>query len=1206
MLFRHYVPTTLVSGIVLFFTVQVHAQNPYQGPTDEAGDPSAQRLGLMNGNRVSLQISNRVSFGGWPSPLVSLWPNDATGLNTFDNFNLIIGNMEFIKKCSTCAFDSVPVTDEGEIQTLGAQGQLDTLWNAQSSSIQPGFMDLDPTGTIEWGFDPVFGYFNKSNDYPAMSNIPGSWPTEGWPSTGLQTKWPGEWDGRFGRGVRYADLEAFWVCNDAQDLENIESRNDAPLAVRYYPRPGVKIGDLHPDEISVQKGWDWGGLGLRTEVRAYQWNNQQTRDAVFFEYNIANTSDYDLTRAVFGFYLDAANGNKSPTSAAEDQIGYWDKSQNLTYTWSISGSGFGGGTPAVSGWAFLESPGVATDGIDNDGDGMVDERRDNQAEGPWGGFSGVIKGHDAVLKAIIASRDTAKFMAFFGYKSLEDVPAVRQGEWWPGDEDADWKDGVDANGDGIYEVNEDAGDDIGLDGVRPGDLNYFGPDADGTECNHRPDYKEGIGAEPDFASTDVAESDMLGLTSFVMFPHPQQGSPQIKYDQACYDTLAAQRLVPFFGTPSNLYCAFGSGTFRLKKGQTERLSMCNVNSYDDLSGLNDASRNHPAPSLFAKKKVVDAVYNNDYRFSQPPLLPTLSAAAGDGVVYLSWDDKSDKLTRQPFLGGINDFEGYKLYKSTDKYFQDAEVIRDAFGNPAGRKPIFQCDLVDSIMGFPSYSATSGGVLYYLGNDSGLKHYFVDNNVQNGRTYYYAIVAYNYGMPETGGGKFSVSIPPAENNTIIDLDEAGNIRSVGANVQIVVPHQPSAGYVPANIKLSDPANVQSKGTVRPAVFNQNVVKPGHVYKLKFTTDTVSAYVRSAALRQKREGYIATSGYSVSDTTAGNVALYQDTPASNAANWEKTSFSATVNYFRPASAGMTSDVIDGVQLFIQPFFSVPGFDTLHSGWQTGSAPIVVTPNLVRSPYFAYNYSIVFDDTTLEHSYRTKTTNKSSTPIFSAANAQLASSRVLLNQSFPFHVINRDCPDSSGYQGFEELDVVVQDVNLNGVYDPGIDTVLIGYPVKYLAQLVFPNTIFGMILPGAMPKPGDVYNVKFKSAMRDSLYYTVTENAVVASKLNEDMAEIKVVPNPYIVTNTMEPYLSNRGLNQQRQLLFTHIPAKCTLKIFTSSGVFIREIDVDNPAADGTIHWDMLTKEGLEIAAGVYIYYIKSGVTGKEKLGKFAVIK
>ena len=32
-----------------------------------------------------------------------------------------------------------------------------------------------------------------------------------------QTKWPGEWDGRFGRGIQYADLETYFVANDAQD-----------------------------------------------------------------------------------------------------------------------------------------------------------------------------------------------------------------------------------------------------------------------------------------------------------------------------------------------------------------------------------------------------------------------------------------------------------------------------------------------------------------------------------------------------------------------------------------------------------------------------------------------------------------------------------------------------------------------------------------------------------------------------------------------------------------------------------------------------------------------------------------------------------------------------------------------------------------------------------------------------------------------------
>jgi hypothetical protein len=35
-------------------------------------------------------------------------------------------------------------------------------------------------------------------------------------------------------------------------------------------------------------------------------------------------------------------------------------------------------------------------------------------------------------------------------------------------------------------------------------------------------------------------------------------------------------------------------------------------------------------------------------------------------------------------------------------------------------------------------------------------------------------------------------------------------------------------------------------------------------------------------------------------------------------------------------------------------------------------------------------------------------------------------------------------------------------------------------------------------------------------------------------------------------------------------------------------------------------MLTKEGLELAAGIYIYHIKSKVTGAEKIGKFSVIK
>jgi hypothetical protein len=50
----------------------------------------------------------------------------------------------------------------------------------------------------------------------------------------------------------------------------------------------------------------------------------------------------------------------------------------------------------------------------------------------------------------------------------------------------------------------------------------------------------------------------------------------------------------------------------------------------------------------------------------------------------------------------------------------------------------------------------------------------------------------------------------------------------------------------------------------------------------------------------------------------------------------------------------------------------------------------------------------------------------------------------------------------------------------------------------------------------------------------------------------------------------------------------------------------IAVNNAPENGIVHWDLLTREGLEIAAGMYLYHVKSKVTGDEKLGKFAVIK
>ncbi|RKY57025.1 MAG: hypothetical protein DRP96_10660, partial [Candidatus Neomarinimicrobiota bacterium] len=425
----------------------------YDGPDDPAGDPTALREGYMDGNRVFLYFRNTTQLSDWPRVEVSKWPNTYEGAKMVDGIGLLIGAMVFLKE------DTIPVTDKIERYQLAGQGKLDTLYYLQTQYREE--MDVDPTGQIQWGLYPVFGYFNVNSEYPAMSNDSASWPVAGWPATGDQLHWPGEWDGRFGRGVIYADLETYFVANDAQDQEYLGPED----RVKYYPRPGVKIGDKRPD-VTVQKGAPWGGIGIRVMQRGFQWNNPQAQDAIFWEYNIANISDYDLPEVAFGYWVDNAIGDNVAGAGDDDELGFYDTKMDLAYSWDIDGIGQGGYPTGTMGFAYLESPGLAYDGIDNDEDGLIDEKRDNDAGSKIGPTDGISSLSD--------------FLSFYSLTE-EDLH-----EHYEGDEDQDWVDGVDLNDNGVYAVNigtdvnpvwvtepgEDAGDDVGLDGVGPTELNY--------------------------------------------------------------------------------------------------------------------------------------------------------------------------------------------------------------------------------------------------------------------------------------------------------------------------------------------------------------------------------------------------------------------------------------------------------------------------------------------------------------------------------------------------------------------------------------------------------------------------------------------------------------------------------------------------------------------------------------------------------------
>ena len=77
------------------------------------------------------------------------------------------------------------------------------------------------------------------------------------------------------------------------------------------------------------------------------------------------------------------------------------------------------------------------------------------------------------------------------------------------------------------------------------------------------------------------------------------------------------------------------------------------------------------------KKTIQQIYNASYRFAKPPDRSRLTAVAGDGQVTLYWDDRAES-SWDPFLQEY-DFEGYRIYRSTDPEFLETQTITNSYG-----------------------------------------------------------------------------------------------------------------------------------------------------------------------------------------------------------------------------------------------------------------------------------------------------------------------------------------------------------------------------------------------------------------------------------------------------------------------------------------------------------------------------------------------
>ncbi|MFN3694850.1 MAG: hypothetical protein ACK4UV_07560, partial [Ignavibacterium sp.] len=96
-----------------------------------------------------------------------------------------------------------------------------------------------------------------------------------------------------------------------------------------------------------------------------------------------------------------------------------------------------------------------------------------------------------------------------------------------------------------------------------------------------------------------------------------------------------------------------------------------------------------------------------------------------------------------------------------------------------------------------------GIHYYLGDDTGLRHYFVDsNNVINGQTYYYAVVAYDHGD--------SLGIPPTETTKKINVDPITSQLIFDRNTVQVIPGPRASGYEAPTINQTNVQQISGIG------------------------------------------------------------------------------------------------------------------------------------------------------------------------------------------------------------------------------------------------------------------------------------------------------------------------------------------------------------------------------------------------------------
>ncbi len=1189
--------------VILFATLLIDADLFAQQRITERGTSTFRKVGIHRGNQVRTVFSNYgvIAQPGNEGPR-GAWKFDANG---------------YVGDVSPLVGVRLPIRDygvqdpsfPGDPSKRIYDGVNDTIYSVIITPVDRPGGGESGAGKF-WGFEPIPGFadptLNEVGKGVAMSHLPETWPPS-WPDfptwtytgppiirEGIDITPNVDWNGFFGRAQLNADQESYFWMDD---------NNDEEWYTKHY---------FLPDSMDLMRR----GAALQFSARGLQWSNFLAQDVVFWLYNIKNDGTASYGQAVFGALVGTYVGVETPEW--NDDASFFNVRESITYTWDfdnyISPAANPQWRPEPSAvgyifYAFLESPGNSFDGIDNDGDNTDFSLNAEYFE--ESDFSPrTISAGDKVI--LISAEDDFERTSFTIPNDTITVysmgvpffiePGVTQLvegniNTSTGDVFANARDGIDNDLDGLIDENyqvhyrqlkkvaatgvvlidtlnpvqyknylsslglndpmiDEARDD-GIDNDSDWDPEFDDVGADGQPNTN--DRGEGDGiptaggvdgpGEPNFDQTDVSESDQIGLTSFQYFV--PAGDITMSDDVDMWQRLTTG----YFDVPSSVVnnvatrgedgdFMYGSGYFPLLSGRTERFSLA--------LGFGDNFNR-----VLKTKRIAQTIYNANYNFPRPPEKPTVTAVSEDGRVTLYWDKVAEN-SLDPTLK-VQDFEGYKVYKGTDPDLTDALQITDGSGQKVFYLPTFQSDLDNNILGYfpasPELVDLTNGAPFYLGDDTGIQNFFVDDDVVNGRTYYYAVVAYDRGDTEK-------DIFPSENTRFISKDALGRI-STDINTAFVIPNAPVAGYVPP----SSGELLSRNSGVSTTVPYYEAIDPFKIQDSTYNVEFIDSLFNGVSIAY---------AYSVKNASSGIYVIE--------------------NAKMDPSNG---DVFNGVRL------------SIDTSYQNLDSIKVNKRNSRWSEFDQDNLGFQVSQFTFPSGgiYGTKEPRTYAIPIKDVYE----DSSDVLDQIFgsgapPAKLVN-----------FQVYDIT--DESQPPVRIPFAFTETSNFrrdTLSFLDQITLANptateVTWKIVMIGDsssnIPRGGDTLYIDIFKPLtaEDQFTFTTSRASYDANDAREQLNKIKVVPNPYVVTNVFEqPLPTNVRGRGERIINFTHVPPGSKIHIYSSSGNHIRSLEHDGNLQSGTVTWDVRTKEGLDVAYGVYFYIVEVEGISDKKTGKIAIIK